>query len=161
MGGVHPLPPSPEGIDHSFQVIVFPYMDFFSIPQFSTKLMNNSKSGRQDIYSSVASERRDKKIQNAKPQKKLRKRERGLKVGNHYNVNSQCLQLSGILPVEGDGSFALMINLSGEISWHTCHTRFRFYFQVYVVVEFFHEYLILFVIRDIHIFNFLHTYNLG
>ena len=91
-------------------------------------LMNNSKSGRQDIYSSVASERRDKKIQNAKPQKKLRKRERGLKVGNHYNVNSQCLQLSGILPVEGDGSFALMINLSGEISWHTCHTRFRFYF---------------------------------
>ena len=92
-------------------------------------LMNNSKSGRQDIYSSVASERRDKKIQNAKPQKKLRKRERErLKVGNHYNVNSQCLQLSGILPVEGDGSFALMINLSREISWHTCHTRFRFYF---------------------------------
>ena len=90
-------------------------------------LMNNSKSGRQDIYSSVASERRDKKNPKCKTTKEAEKeRERGLKVGNHYNVNSQCLQLSGILPVEGDGSFALMINLSREISWHTCHTRFYF-----------------------------------
>ena len=42
-------------------------------------LMNNSKSGRQDIYSSVASERRDKKNPKCKTTKEAEKERERLK----------------------------------------------------------------------------------
>ena len=50
-------------------------------------LMNNSKSGRQDIS-------RSEKIKKPKC-KTTKEAERG----NHYSVNSQCLQMLGFLPV--------------------------------------------------------------